>query len=221
VKDGIFLQLCLRAQANPEKPFVLIIDEINRGNLSRIFGELLLLLEYRGMTARLPYGSGDGAQISIPENLYIIGTMNTADRSLAQIDYALRRRFYFIRFMPVENSRAEVFENWLATQEMSEDDRNRLAGIFINLNHGIREHLNTDDLQVGHSYFMQKDIATEAGFRRVWSRAVAPLLNEYLHHHRDRENILSALTPRNLMPQDPASAIPEDDNAEALDPELV
>lgn len=114
VRDGIFLTLCERAKANPEKPFVLIIDEINRGNISRIFGELLLLLEYRGMSVRLPYGTEDQATLTIPENLYIIGTMNTADRSLAQIDYALRRRFYFVRFMPVEDGRAEVFGNWLA-----------------------------------------------------------------------------------------------------------
>ena len=68
---------------------------------------------------------------------------------------------------------------------------------------------------------MQDDIATEAGFKRVWNRAVAPLLNEYLHHHRNREEILHALTPRNLMPQDPDIDMPAEDIAEALDPELV
>ncbi len=81
--------------------------------------------------------------------------MNTADRSLAQIDYALRRRFYFVRFMPVANGHAEVFENWLAHNVDTPADRERLAGLFVTLNHRIGHHLGTDDLQVGHSYFMQ------------------------------------------------------------------
>jgi hypothetical protein len=205
VEKGIFLEMCERAIANSGKPFVLMIDEINRGNLSRIFGELLLLLEYRGMSVRLPYG--DDTRLTIPENLYIIGTMNTADRSLAQIDYALRRRFYFVRFMPVEDGRAYVFENWLNRQgRMSYADRSRLHTMFVDLNEGISAKLNSADLQVGHSYFMTDTIETEAGLDRVWTRAVAPLLNEYLYHHRDREEILAALTPAALVRQTSGSS---------------
>jgi MoxR-like ATPase len=215
VEKGIFLEMCERAIANSGKPFVLIIDEINRGNLSRIFGELLLLVEYRGMSVRLPYG--DDTRLTIPENLHIIGTMNTTDRSLAQIDYALRRRFYFVRFMPVEDGRAYVFENWLNQQgRMSDADRSRLLTMFIDLNEGIREYLNTDDLQVGHSYFMTDTIETEAGFQRVWSRAVEPLMNEYLHHHRDRDEILAALTPAELIPVTVGSIL--EDEAPVDDP---
>jgi 5-methylcytosine-specific restriction enzyme B len=200
VRDGIFLDMCERAKSNPEERFVLIIDEINRGNLSRIFGELLLLLEYRNQSVRLPYGSGDAAYLTIPENLYLIGTMNTADRSLAQIDYALRRRFYFVRFMPVEDGKAGVFANWLAANErIGDSEKRRLLRLFINLNEGIREHLHTDDLQVGHSYFMQPGIETPVVFNRVWRRAVRPLLEEYLHHHRNRDDILAALTPDALV----------------------
>jgi 5-methylcytosine-specific restriction endonuclease McrBC GTP-binding regulatory subunit McrB len=210
VRDGIFLTLCERAKANPGKPFVLIIDEINRGNISRIFGELLLLLEYRGMSVRLPYGSGDQATLTIPKNLYIIGTMNTADRSLAQIDYALRRRFYFVRFMPVEDGRAEVFENWLATRDIDPADWSRLLHLFVTLNQGIREHLGTDDLQIGHSYFMTDGIETEVVLDRVWVRAVSPLLNEYLHHHRNRDEILAELTPASLA-RTTVEVVPEND----------
>jgi MoxR-like ATPase len=211
IRDGIFLTLCERAKANPEKPFVLIIDEINRGNISRIFGELLLLLEYRGMSVRLPYGSGDQATLTIPKNLYIIGTMNTADRSLAQIDYALRRRFYFMRFMPVADGRAEVFGNWLENQDMEQSDRSRLLHLFVTLNRGIREHLSTDDLQIGHSYFMTDGIETEAVMNRVWRRAVLPLLNEYLHHHRDRDDILAKLAPASLV-RTTVEVVPENDS---------
>ena len=123
VMPGIFLQHCERARANPDKRFVLIIDEINRGNLSRIFGELLMLLEYRDKKVRLPYAAGDGAaeqsHLQIPPNLYLIGTMNSTDRSLAMIDYALRRRFFFYRLLPVVDGQASVLERWLAGQDFT------------------------------------------------------------------------------------------------------
>lgn len=222
VRDGIFLDMVERAKANPDDRFVLIIDEINRGNLSRIFGELLLLLEYRGQSVRLPYGSGDAAYLTILENLYIIGTMNTADRSLAQIDYALRRRFYFVRFMPVANGHAEVFENWLARNVDNAADRERLASLFVTLNHRIGHHLGTDDLQVGHSYFMQDGIETDIVFDRVWTRAVRPLLEEYLHHHRQRDEILADLTPARRLPTPNGLAAEEDaEAADAVEPEQV
>jgi MoxR-like ATPase len=220
VEKGIFLEMCERAIAKEDRPYVLIIDEINRGNLSRIFGELLLLLEYRDKSVRLPY---DNSYMRIPKNLYIIGTMNTADRSLAQIDHALRRRFYFLRFMPVVRRKARVFENWLIQQDrLTSTDRSRLLNAFITLNEGISTKLDSEDLQVGHSYFMTDDIETESGFNRVWVRAVAPLLNEYLHHHRNRVDILDELTPANLVRGAVEESIQDaDENAEALDRELV
>ena len=99
LKDGPFLRFCKRAQPSPDCPFVLVIDEINRGNLSRIFGELLMLIEADKRkpewAVQMAYSDEDTTPFHIPPNLYLIGTMNTADRSLALVDYALRRRFVF------------------------------------------------------------------------------------------------------------------------------
>lgn len=99
LKKGIFYDFCIRAKNNPDKEYFFIIDEINRGNLSKIFGELLMLIEcdYRGETLTLPYS---GEKFHVPGNIRIIGLMNTADRSLAMIDYALRRRFSFFDMIP-------------------------------------------------------------------------------------------------------------------------
>ena len=99
IKDGVFKKFCITAKNHPKDPYFFIIDEINRGNLSKIFGELLMLIEanYRGHEAAL---ANTGEPFTVPENLYIIGMMNTADRSLAMIDYALRRRFSFIDMEP-------------------------------------------------------------------------------------------------------------------------
>ena len=99
LKYGIFYRFCQKVANQPDKDFFFIIDEINRGNMSKIFGELLMLIErdYRGTKATLAY---NGMTFSVPKNLYIIGMMNTADRSLAMIDYALRRRFSFFDIEP-------------------------------------------------------------------------------------------------------------------------
>ena len=191
VLPGIFMRMCDLAARNPDQRFVLIIDEINRGNLSRIFGELLLLLEYRDKRVRLPYGAVDGkddqAYLSIPRNLYLIGTMNSTDRSLALIDYALRRRFYFYRLLPVVDGRAPVLERWLAASGLAEQDRQRVLRLFVPLNREVEHVTLVPDFQIGHSYFMRDDIGTDAGMQRLWRRAIMPLLEEYLHGARDRE----------------------------------
>lgn len=104
LKDGIFFSFCRRALAHPDKPFFFIIDEINRGNLGKIFGELMMLIEAdkraEKFALKLTYAEDEEDRFYVPENLYIIGTMNTADRSLAIVDYALRRRFAFINLQP-------------------------------------------------------------------------------------------------------------------------
>jgi 5-methylcytosine-specific restriction protein B len=202
VLPGIFMRMCDLADRNPDRRFVLIIDEINRGNLSRIFGELLLLLEYRDKRVRLPYGAVDGKDdqtyLSIPSNLYLIGTMNSTDRSLALIDYALRRRFYFYRLLPVVEGHAPVLDRWLAVRGVSEHDRQRVVRLFVKLNREVERHLGSE-FQVGHSYFMRDDIGSDAGVQRLWRRSIMPLLEEYLHGARDRETMLIGLTPEQLL----------------------
>ena len=121
VKNGIFYDFCKKAELEPDKKFFFIIDEINRGNLSKIFGELMMLIESdkRGKySVPLTYSEKDDALFSVPENLYLIGTMNTADRSLAIVDYALRRRFRFITLEPKFNSR---FRDFLTSKGFSKD----------------------------------------------------------------------------------------------------
>lgn len=201
VKPGVFKRLCSDAvkEAANGKRFVIIIDEINRGNISRIFGELLLLLEYRNLEVELPtYKSGDQL-FAIPKNVYVIGTMNTTDRSLAQIDYALRRRFFFYRLMPTEGGTAPVLRRWLDAQaNFAPSEREQILKLFLSLNDRIRKELG-EHFQVGHSYFMSRDIRTDAGRERIWKFAVMPLLEEYFYNRRDRDALLSEFSIQSLM----------------------
>lgn len=121
LRDGIFYSFCQRALAHPERPFFFIIDEINRGNLSKIFGELMMLIEAdkreEKFALKLTYAEDEEDRFYVPDNLYIIGTMNTADRSLAIVDYALRRRFAFVSLQPDYGSN---FRSFLADKGLSE-----------------------------------------------------------------------------------------------------
>jgi len=189
VRDGIFKRFCEVARRRRDEDFVIIIDEINRGNLSRIFGELLMLFEYRDEPISLPYAPAEEADFTIPRNIFVIGTMNTTDRSLAQLDYALRRRFYFFRLMPVSDGKAPVLDAWLARKGIVSPDRNRLLSLFVRLNERVTRELD-EHHQVGHSYLMHADIASEDGLRRAWDRAILPLLEEYFYNRRDRAALL-------------------------------
>jgi MoxR-like ATPase len=190
VRPGIFKQFCERAEKDPDHPYVMIIDEINRGNISRIFGELLLLLEYRGQfKAALSYSTEDAPQFSIPANVYLIGTMNTTDRSLAQIDFALRRRFYFYRLQPVAGNRAPVLERWLAEQPFDAGTKAKILRAFLALNQRVEDELG-ENFQVGHSYLMTPEVAKDEGLRRVWRRAITPLLEEYFYNRRERSELV-------------------------------
>src|SRR5205823_4473189 len=116
---GIFYEFCTAAAKAPDARFVLIIDEINRGKASRIFGELLYLLEYRDQKIQI----ASGEMFEVPKNVYLIGTMNTADRSIALVDYALRRRFKFVGLRPYENGDAPVLRRWLKAKSISNADQ--------------------------------------------------------------------------------------------------
>jgi MoxR-like ATPase len=199
VQPGIFKRFAELAAKRPEtEPYVLIIDEINRGNVSRIFGELLLLLEYRDKAIQLAGAKDDLDQFSIPENLHVIGTMNTADRSLAQVDYALRRRFFFFKLVPVMLNRAPVLESWLAKQSMTQPQRQEVLRLFLRLNERLTEELG-EDFQVGHSHFMTNGIELAETQRRIWRRAIQPLLAEYFYNRRARAQLLAQFDRDELL----------------------
>ena len=188
--NGIFYQFCMNAAEHPDKDYFFIIDEINRGNMSKIFGELLMLIEkdYRGTTVTLAYSR---TAFSVPKNLYIIGMMNTADRSLAMIDYALRRRFSFYEMEPGFNS--EGFKAYQAS--LKNETFNTLIEQIIDLNREI----NIDDslgpgFRIGHSYFCGQEECTEEWMKAVVYYDIIPMLQEYWFDDRQKvkrwENLL-------------------------------
>ncbi|MQG21135.1 MAG: AAA family ATPase [SAR202 cluster bacterium] len=191
LRDGLFKMLCQRAERS-DKKFVVVVDEINRGNLSRIFGELMLLLEYRDKEIALAYTKENDEKFRIPENIYLIGTMNTTDRSLAQIDYALRRRFYFYRLMPVIGDDAPVLRAWLKKENINERTSTGILALFIELNKLLREELD-EHFQVGHSYFMNKNVENDSQIGTIWKHSIKPLMEEYFYSNPNRDDLLSRI----------------------------
>lgn len=177
LKYGIFYQFCKKAENQPDKKFFFIIDEINRGNLSKIFGELLMLIEkdYRGTKATLAY---NGMPFSVPKNLYIIGMMNTADRSLAMIDYALRRRFSFFEMAPAFESKGfKEYQHSLDNRTFDE-----LISEIIKLNEEIsRDKSLGKGFCIGHSYFCgkTKETCSSEWMQSVVDYDILPMLSEY------------------------------------------
>ncbi|WP_026658198.1 AAA family ATPase [Butyrivibrio sp. AC2005] len=186
LKNGIFYRFCQKAANNPDVPYFFIIDEINRGNMSKIFGELLMLIEkdYRGTKATLAY---NGLSFSVPKNLYIIGMMNTADRSLAMIDYALRRRFSFYSVEP--GFETEGFRKYLA--ELNDDTLYALIDVVISLNKAITEDPSLGKgFCIGHSYFCGQK-KTDVDELDGWMNSVVeydiiPMLEEYWFDEPDK-----------------------------------
>lgn len=182
--EGIFYRFCQTAVNFPDKEYFFIIDEINRGNMSKIFGELLMLIEkdYRRTKATLAY---NGMPFSVPKNLYIIGMMNTADRSLAMIDYALRRRFSFFEMEPGFNS--DGFTNY--QKAFGNETFNALIDQIKMLNKEITEDKSLGrGFQIGHSYFCGRE---ELGCTDEWMRSVVefdilPMLGEYWFDEPDK-----------------------------------
>lgn len=173
IHSGIFKKICERARNDKDKNYVLIIDEINRGNISKIFGELITLLEpskrlgeTEELKIRLPYS---GEEFGVPKNLYILGTMNTADRSIALLDIALRRRFNFIEMPPKYNL--------LKTINCKEGEIN-LQDLLKAINTRIEFLLDKDHL-IGHSYFI--NIKTFEDLKEIFRNSIIPLLQEYFY----------------------------------------
>ncbi|MDS2171339.1 AAA family ATPase [Nesterenkonia sp. CL21] len=163
-----------QAPEDPATPHVLIIDEINRGNLAKVFGELYFLLEYRDEAVDLMYAPDD-AGFTLPPNVFVIGTMNTADRSIALVDSAMRRRFSFIALHPSEEPTAGLLASWLTAQGKPAEH----AHLLEELNRRIED----PDFKVGPSYFMRDAVAQPGGLERTWSTSILPLLEE--HHYGD------------------------------------
>lgn len=179
LKAGPLRSLVDKAAENPEAAYVLIIDEINRGNLPKIFGELYFLLEYRDQAIDLMYSSDSAEPFSLPKNIFVIGTMNTADRSIALVDGALRRRFAFLPLHPSEEPTRGILRSWLAFKGHS----SALADLHEELNSRIAD----TDFKVGPSYFMRDRIAhdlTGKALELMWRTDILPLLEE--HHFGDR-----------------------------------
>jgi hypothetical protein len=172
VEDGLLCSFAEQAARRPAEPHVLVIDEINRGNLPRIFGELLYLLEYREQSVCLPCSR---RSFRLPANLYLLATMNAADRSVALIDQALRRRFSFLDMPPD----AGVLSRWLHahTPAAGPAFAERVLALFERLNARLRSDLGPQG-QVGHSYFMVPDL-DESRLGIVWQHHVRPLLEEH------------------------------------------
>ncbi len=182
VRPGVFREACDLAFRDPQHTYVLVIDEINRANLAKILGELVTLIEddKRGvLSARLPYS---GALLTVPPNLVLLGTMNTADRSIALLDAALRRRFAFVEILP----RPELLEG---AQVETEEAVLRLEDLLRCLNAAISGQIGPG-YQVGHSYFLR--VARAAVEERlalldlVWNTQVLPLLEEIFYARRER-----------------------------------
>ncbi|MGE0219267.1 AAA family ATPase [Mycolicibacterium sp.] len=179
LKAGPLRSLVDKAVDNPDAVFVLIIDEINRGNLPKIFGELYFLLEYRDQAIDLMYSSDSAEPFSLPKNIYVIGTMNTADRSIALVDAALRRRFAFLPLHPSGAPTNGILRSWLAAKGYPMT----LADLHDELN----KRISDTDFQIGPSYFMRDRIAgdlTGAALKLMWRTDILPLLEE--HHYGDR-----------------------------------
>jgi 5-methylcytosine-specific restriction protein B len=186
LQNGIFFEFCQKAIRDPDREYVFIIDEINRGNISQIFGELLMLIEpdKRGPEYALPlaYRTEDEPQFYVPPNLYLIGLMNVADRSLAMVDYAMRRRFVFITLKPQYES--ELFSQWLLERGMDAELIQLIVERMSKLNQEIREDpLLGENYELGHSFFLPKGDnfggLDKNWYRRVVRTEIVPLLKEY------------------------------------------
>jgi hypothetical protein len=173
LKKGRFLEFCEKAlnQANGN-PCVMVIDEINRAKLARVFGELMYLLEYRDR--EIPLAAG-GEPYEIPENVYFVGTMNTADRSIALVDHALRRRFSFIRLQPEYN----ILASYLKKNNLPAES---LVAVLQRINRVI----NDPNYEVGISFFMKDQAQLKQWLPDIWKTEIEPYLEEYFYDQKEK-----------------------------------
>jgi 5-methylcytosine-specific restriction protein B len=169
--EGPLKRIASAAKLNPDKKYVLLIDEINRGNLAKVFGELYFLLEYRDEEISLMYSKTE--KFSLPENLIFIGTMNTADRSIALVDSAIRRRFRFIHLDPTLEPCSQILPKWLHANKLP-----AVAGLILeNLNSALARY----EFSVGPAYFMKDQNHSRVNLQLTWKYSIEPLLEEYFY----------------------------------------
>lgn len=186
VEAGVFKRFCKSAKDNPTENYVLIIDEINRGNISKIFGELITLIEeskradqLEELSVTLPYSN---EQFSVPNNLYIIGTMNSSDRSLTSVDIALRRRFDFIEMMPEPNVLKDI--------QITDYKDINVKAILETMNKRIQVLLDRDHC-IGHAYFISlKNDASLEKLMKIFEKKIIPLLQEYFFDDWGKINLV-------------------------------
>jgi MoxR-like ATPase len=178
---GSFRLFCDRARRDLRNTYVFVIDEINRARVAQVFGELMLALEYRGREVQLAYAragsdlSAEGGSFSVPPNVLVLGTMNTADRSTALVDFALRRRFVFYPLYPDDPGLCRpIFERWLSRHA---PDASWVARLHTDINAWLSREMGRH-LLIGHTYFM-RDTLTEDDVREIWRFEIYPLLEEY------------------------------------------
>ncbi|MEU4828443.1 AAA family ATPase [Actinomadura sp. NPDC023710] len=177
---GPLRRLAADARKNPGRAHFLIIDEINRGNLAKIFGELYFLLEYREEAIHLQYSPDE--PFELPENVFVVATMNTADRSIALVDAAMRRRFAFFELHPDTEPVAGVLARW---QKATGRDRHDRAALLAALNAEIEDR----DYRIGPSYLMTAGADRPGGLERIWEHSILPLLEEHYYGTLDRRQI--------------------------------
>lgn len=174
LEPGTFMEFCDEARER-NSPCVLIIDEVNRADVSSVFGELMYLLEYREEEVRLAQNNSgkeadydEADKFEIPDNVYIIGTMNTADRSIALVDFALRRRFAFFSLQP----------NWgVLRDKFSASDVD--VDLLIEIMEDINDDMNDQNYSLGHTYFIGDEVESRMDVRNVWELEILPYLEEY------------------------------------------
>ncbi|MFN3219817.1 MAG: DUF4357 domain-containing protein [Acidimicrobiales bacterium] len=176
---GPLALLAERAADAPGKRHLMIIDEINRANLPKVFGELLFLLEYRNEQVRTLYRPEDAFQL--PRDLWFIGTMNTADRSIALVDAALRRRFHFIPFFPNDGAMKGLLDRWLA----AEHEPAWVGELVAHVNDELERELGGPHLLIGPSHFMKKGLDVDA-MRRIWAYNIEPFIEDQFFGDRDK-----------------------------------
>lgn len=201
---GPLKRLAEQAMREPTKRFVLIIDEINRGNVAKVFGELYFLLEYRAERISLQYSADDFA---LPENLWIIGTMNTADRSIALMDAALRRRFYFVPFIPDQPPIKGLLRRWL---ERHRPALHWVADVVDEANGAI----GNPHFAIGPSHFMRPDLTAE-WVGMIWDHSVLPTLREHFMDAREEVDRYRLKTLRNAVERRAVPATEDDEAAAA------